>query len=93
MLRNLVLALAVGATLLGALCVTYAGPAGLPWLVFGLLLLVSCVFERVRYKRLAAGAPDARFLRTDERFKDPTTGVLVRVYADPATGERAYVRE
>ena len=49
------------------------------------------VWERVRYKRLAPVAPDARFRRTPERFRDPATGEAVTVYADPATG-RARLR-
>ena len=59
----------------------------------GLVVLVGCVFERVRYKRLNASVTDPRFKATPERFRDPTSGEVVRVYADPATGERLYVRD
>ena len=93
MLRNLVLALAAALCVIGAVATTLAWPAGVAWLAWGLLLLIGTIFERVRYKRLAAAAPDPRFQRTDERFFDPGTGEPVTVYADPATGERAYVRE
>ena len=58
-----------------------------------MLLLAGTVFERVRYKRLQPSAPGGRFVRTPERFRDEATGADVTVYADPATGERAYVRE
>jgi hypothetical protein len=33
------------------------------------------------------------FKRTDEVFKDPTTGKLTRVYEDPSTGKRQYREE
>lgn len=93
MLRNLVMAVAALASLAGAVATVRGGPQGLGLLVFGGLLLAGSLFERVRYKRLAAGAPDPRFRPTPERFRDPTTGERVQVYADPATGERVYVRD
>ncbi len=93
MLRNGVLALAALTTLAGVLLIAVAGPAAIQLLVFGVLLLVGTVFERVVYKRVAPGPPGGRFQRTAERFHDPATGAPVTVYADPATGERAYVRE
>ncbi len=93
MLRNLVLGLAGLLTVAGAVATAAVGPAGLSTLVCGLLLLVGTLFERVRYKRLATAAPDARFQATPERFVDAATGAPVTVYVDPKTGERAYVRE
>jgi len=38
-------------------------------------------------------APAAPFIPTEERFVDPTTGRRLRVYVDPATGERRYFAE
>ncbi len=93
MLRNLVLAVAALAALCGVVAVVVGGPAGLGWLVGGVVLLIGTVFERVRYKRLATRAPDARFERTPERFRDPSSGEVVNVYADPKTGERVYVKD
>ena len=93
MLRNLVLAVAALAALGGVVGVVVAGPAGLGWLCGSLILLVGIVFERVRYKRLATTAPDARFERTTERFRDHSSGDVVNVYADPKTGERVYVKD
>ena len=93
MLRNLVLALAVLVTLTGVLALAAVGAGAGGWIAFGALLLVGTVFERARYKRLQPSAPGAGFVRTAERFKDDATGAPVTVYADPATGERAYVRE
>lgn len=73
----------------------------------GALLVAAALLERLRYRSLAAersgdghgpgggesALPEPRFRPTDERFVDPTTGVPMRVYVDPATGERRYVAE
>jgi hypothetical protein len=71
----------------------------------GAALLVGVAIEQTRYRSLAAdreregpggGEPDrpeARFRPTEERFVDPTTGIRMRVYQDPRTGERRYVPE
>jgi hypothetical protein len=37
--------------------------------------------------------PVAPFRPTDELFVDPTSGQRLRVYLDPATGERRYYAE
>lgn len=73
----------------------------------GLLLVV--VFERVRYRSEQAdraGTPpgpgggerldapmETRFRRTNELFEDPTSRLRMRVWLDPATGERRYRAE
>ena len=71
----------------------------------GAVMLAAVVLERTRYRSLHAeqtGAdhgpgggepspPEARFRPTDEQFIDPTTGVAMRVWVDPGTGERRYV--
>jgi hypothetical protein len=36
---------------------------------------------------------EPRFQRTDELFADPTTSHVMRVWLDPATGERRYRAE
>ncbi|HKW60649.1 MAG TPA: hypothetical protein VJR46_12935 [Candidatus Dormibacteraeota bacterium] len=46
------------------------------------------VWDR-RYRGGGAGS----FKRTDEVFKDPTSGKLTRVYEDPSTGKREYREE
>ena len=43
--------------------------------------------------RPAGSALDVRFRPTEERFEDPTTGVRMRVWLDPAAGERRYVAD
>lgn len=73
----------------------------------GAILVAGVLLERTRYRSLHAeltgdghgpgggetARPDGRFRATDERFVDPTTNVPMRVYVDPATGERRYVPE
>ena len=73
----------------------------------GALMIAAVILERTRYRSLHAertgdgsgpgggepGAPEPRFRRTDERFVDPTTHVAMRVWVDPASGERRYVPE
>ena len=93
MLRNLILALAVAMTVGGLALITLGVPAvQLP--IFGVLLLIGTLCERVFYKRLeAAPAHDGRFQPTAERFFDDATGAPVTVWTDPKTGERKYVRD
>jgi hypothetical protein len=71
--------------------------------------VIAAIVERNRYRsdeaeRTAAaygpggGEPadepiDPRFRPTDERFEDPTTRQRMRVWIDPASGERRYVAE
>jgi hypothetical protein len=40
-----------------------------------------------------ASAPGAAWLPTAERFRDPASGRLLRVWVDPVSGERHYVLE
>lgn len=73
----------------------------------GAVILAAVLLERTRYRSLHAertgdgsgvgggetAAPEPRFRPSEERFVDPTTGVPIRVWVDPATGERRYVPE
>jgi hypothetical protein len=82
-------------------------PAALVLFVPGAVLLTAVILERTRYRSLDAersgaghgpggGEPhpaEGRFRATEERFVDPTTGVTMRVFQDPRTGERRYVPE
>lgn len=81
--------------------------AALTFLVPGIVIVSAVVLERTRYRSLHAErqgdtagpgggephAPEPRFRPTTERFIDPTTHVAMRVWVDPATGERRYVPE
>ena len=92
MLRNLVLALGAAMTLGGVALIAMGMPA-VQLVVFGGLLLVGTLFERVVYKRLEAAPAHDRFQPTAERFFDDATGAPVTVWTDPKTGERKYVRD
>ena len=73
----------------------------------GAVLIAAVLLERTRYRSLHAErtgdahgrgggetrAVEARFQPSEERFVDPTTGIPMRVWVDPATGERRYVPE
>lgn len=85
-----------------------ADPVGaLTLFVPGVVLVAVALLERGRYRSLhaertgtAAGPgggdpelPGPSFRPTPERFVDPSSGLPVRVWIDPATGERRYVAE
>jgi hypothetical protein len=84
-----------------------ATAAGIAPLVIGGALLIAVVLERQRYRSEAAeraeghsgpgggepGQLPAQFEPTDERFVDPTTNLVMRVFVDPRTGERRYRAE
>jgi hypothetical protein len=59
------------------------------WLLFNsAILLVALIFERSGYRPRAPA--NASLQPTQERFIDPTSGELVQVWEDPATGAREY---
>jgi len=64
-----------------------------PFGVMAVLALVWFVFRSGGYKREPLAAPPGPdWIRTEERFADPTTGETVEVWFHPTSGERAYVR-
>jgi hypothetical protein len=82
--------------------------AGIILILCAVPLVIGAIYERVRYRSEAADRPgtpsgpggepaqehlEARFRSTDEVFVDPTSGSRMRVYLDPATGERRYREE
>jgi hypothetical protein len=88
--------IAVGGVLLvaGLACMAFGVFPPMFVLAFwGVALLVGTVFERVIYKPNLAQRPGPGYQRTTERFVDDQTGETVTVYLEPATGERAYVRD
>jgi hypothetical protein len=78
--------------------------SGLYLMVLGAIGLVAVAFERMRYGSEATersgesageagidnGPAEGRFRPTEERFVDPTTRRLLRVWVDPDSGERRY---
>jgi hypothetical protein len=84
-----------------------AWPSGLWAIVIGSVAIAAVVLERARYRSEAAerspgtsgpgggeaSMPVAPFRPTEELFLDPTSGQQLRVYVNPATGERRYYAE
>jgi hypothetical protein len=63
-------------------------------LAFLVAVVVVAVARRVRLRRHAESAmPAPTWQRTDEVFRDPSSGRLVRVWLDPADGSRHEVPE
>ena len=107
--RVVVGALGILLMIAGLLVVVAAGvwPAGFWSILVGAVLVVAVAFERTRYRSQAAersdaapgpgggepSVPSAPFRPTDEVFVDPTSGHRLRVYLNPATGERRYFAE
>lgn len=85
-----------------------AWPGGVGAMAVGGVGIAASLFERTRYRSGAAERAgespgpgggerredlQGRFQRTDEVFRDPSTGYRMRVYIDSQTGERRYVAE
>jgi hypothetical protein len=86
-----------------------AAATGIWLVVAGMVFIIAAALERWRYRSESAdraslpigpgggepvGEPmDTRFQRTDEAFFDPTSGHRMRVWLDPASGERRYRAE
>ncbi len=81
---------------------------GAAWLILsGAVLVIVALIEVSRYRSQTAetnhiqpgpgggesAALEPRFRSTDEVFVDPTSRLRMRVFLDPATGERRYVAE
>jgi hypothetical protein len=64
------------------------------WLGIVLLpMIVWALFRKGGYKRRPLDAPPGPgWVRTEERFADPTSGETLEVWFDPQSGKRAYVR-
>lgn len=89
MLRKALLGVAVLVFAAG-LWLTVAGDAaGHPLAFWGGGLLLAVLLENWRY-RSRRGAIDPGWVRTDERFVDPTSGESMEVWYDPRTGDRRY---
>lgn len=98
--------LAVGGLLLIALPDLGGTVAGIYSVLLGGAMIVGALLERMRYRSDAldrtaspvgpgGGEPldatlEPRFTSTDEVFLDPTSGLRMRVFMDPRTGERRY---
>jgi hypothetical protein len=92
MLRAVILTIG-SLMMLGGLIIAASAMVGPAlWLLAGgALLVVGTVFERVFYKPLITAKPGPGWTYTGERFVDPQTGKLVKVFYNASTGERQYV--
>jgi len=61
--------------------------------LIGCLVAVILIALYVIYDRRYRGTSGSRLHATAERFRDPATGKMMRVYEDPHTGAREYVSE
>ena len=106
--RVLIAAVAVLMFAGGVILLAFAPPAALELILFGGAGIIAITLERGRYRsehaeRTSAPAGpgggeteatlEARFLRTEEAFVDPTSGRHMRVWMDPRTGQRRYRAE
>ncbi len=81
---------------------------GLVTILIGSAILIAVVYERSRYRSVEAdlrndapgpgggepvGALPPGFHATTEVFVDPSSGRRMRVYLQPATGDRRYMAE
>jgi len=65
--------------------VIWCGAALLP-------LIIWAVFRKGGYKRQPLdAAPGPGWVKTEERFVDPSSGVTLEVWFHPGSGERIYV--
>lgn len=94
MLRGILIVIAVVSILCGLVALaTGAFPPAAIFAIWGVLLVIGTVFERVIYKQTKTQPPGAGWIRTSERFIDDASGKPITVYVEPKTGERQYVEE
>jgi hypothetical protein len=88
--RLLLGALGVSLLALALFLVVESLPISAAWVALGGgVLLVAAIYEHGRYQA-AIAADRSQFQRTEEVFTDPTSGQRMRVWFDPATGQRDY---
>ena len=94
MLRTVLVVAGVVGTLCGlVLFATGQFPPAALLGIWGAVIVLGVLFERVIYKPINRSHPGPGWERTGERFVDHTTGAPVTVYFEPKSGERTYVRE
>lgn len=106
--RVLIVAVAALLMLVGLVAIAVGeAPSGLWTLAMGAIGILAVAFERTRYRSESGGResgspglgggdaepPGLPFRATDELFVDPTSGRSMRVYVNPASGERRYHAE
>ncbi|MFC5530415.1 hypothetical protein [Cohnella yongneupensis] len=69
------------------------GYYGVQIIIVVVLIIVSVLFYDKRYKQRKSGVVPKGFVRTEEVNVDPVTQEMQRVYYNPGTGERIYIRQ
>ncbi len=92
MLRSWTIGIAAVVFVCGVSALLAGIPPGWVFACWGAVIVLSIVYERVRYKPIEAGTPGPGWTKTAERFIDDETGEPVTVWLEPGTGERKYVR-
>ncbi|OCT11409.1 hypothetical protein A8709_06985 [Paenibacillus pectinilyticus] len=69
------------------------GYYGIQAVILLVIIILSVLFYDKRYKKRKSEGIPTGFLRTEEVSVDPITQEKQRVYYNPDTGERIYVRE
>ena len=89
------LRVAVGAAaalaLVAGIVLGFSRPCYFELAIAGAAVLLGVLFEARRYRNRTDSQDRAGWQDTDERFIDPTSGHLMQVRFNPATGERDYV--
>jgi len=91
-LRGWLIAVGVLALVVAVLLLAFGWvvPLAIDLVVSSVVLVVALIFERRGYRPRVDRA-HGRWEATGERFVDPTSGHLIEVRYDPATGQRDYV--
>ena len=80
-------------TVLGAQYMDEAAPAVADLPALGTAQATGSRPARQRRGHAQAASPAAGWIPTDERFRDPTTRAVIRVWIDPSDQSRHYVPE
>jgi len=69
------------------------GYYGIQLVIVVVIIILSVLFYDKRYKKRKSEVIPNGFIRTEEVNVDPVTNEKQRVYYNPDTGERIYIRE
>ena len=89
MLRRAVLGLVLLVLVVSLVMLARGNRDGEPMALWSGILLLAVLFERWRYQT-RQDPVDAAWVRTDERFVDPESGLTMQVWYDPSSGARRY---
>ena len=76
-----------------AALLAHAVGAGIEFIVFGVLVWIGTLFEKLRYGEADTAPSGPEWRKTEESFIDPGTGRAMTVYENTRTGQRRYVAD